>query len=288
LTHRCLSEGKSCDNYHGKPPVAATRSATGGYNEKRHIMNPVQVSKENGITTITMSRGKVNAINETFVDELGAVFNALAADTDTKAVILTGAGKFFSFGFDIPELFNYSRNDFIRYLRKFSALYTQMFLFPKPVIAAINGHATAGGCILALTCDFRIMVTGKARIALNELNIGVAIVAGCVAMLKTSVGERNAEKVLLTGAMYTAEEAKCIGLVDGFTSEETLMAEAKRITDEFSQKNPDAFKTMKGLLRRPAAECFVRSEEGSILDFIEIWYSEPTQKVLKGVVINKS
>jgi len=166
-------------------------------------------------------------------------------------------------------------------------MYTQMFLFPKPVIGAINGHATAGGCILALTCDCRIMVTGKAKIALNELNIGAAIFAGCVGMLKAAVGERNAEKVLLTGAMYTAEDAQRIGLVDSVTSEETLMAEAKKIADEFPQKNPDAFKTLKNLLRRPAAECFGRSEEDSILDFIEIWYSEPTRKVLKGVVINK-
>jgi len=251
------------------------------------MMNLINVSKKNGITTVTMSRGKVNAINEAFVDELGAVFSELAADADTKAVILTGDGKFFSFGFDIPELLNYSKNDFARYLKKFCATYTQMFLFPKPVIGALNGHATAGGCILALTCDFRIMVTGNAKIALNELNIGAAIFAGCVGMLKSTVGVRNAEKVLLTGAMYTAEDARRIGLVDSVTSEETLMAEAKEIADEFSQKNPDAFKALKTLLRRPSAECFGRSEQDSILDFIEIWYSEPTRRVLKGVVINK-
>jgi len=250
-------------------------------------VNFIKVSKKSGITTVTMSRGKVNAINEAFVDELGAVFSELATDADTKAVILTGGGKFFSFGFDIPELLNYSINDFARYLKKFCAMYTGMFLFPKPVIGAINGHATAGGCILALTCDFRIMVTGKAKIALNELNIGAAIFAGCVGMLKSAVGERNAEKVLLTGAMFTAGDAQRIGLVDSVTSEETLMAEAKKIADEFSQKNPDAFKTLKNLLRRPAAECFGGGEERSILDFIEIWYSEPTQKVLRRVIINK-
>jgi len=74
-------------------------------------VNFIKVSKKSGITTVTMSRGKVNAINEAFVDELGAVFSELATDADTKAVILTGGGKFFSFGFDIPELLNYSIND---------------------------------------------------------------------------------------------------------------------------------------------------------------------------------
>jgi 3,2-trans-enoyl-CoA isomerase len=249
-------------------------------------MNFINVSKESGITTVTMCRGKVNAINEAFVDELGAVFDGLAADTDTKAVILTGAGKFFSFGFDIPELLTYSKNDFTRYLKKFCALYAQMFLFPKPVIGALNGHATAGGCILALTCDVRIMVTGKAKIALTELNIGAAIFSGCVGMLKSAVGLRNAEKVLLTGTMYPAGDARRIGLIDIVTSEETLMAEAKEIANEFSQKNPDAFKTLKKLLRRPEAKCFGRSEEDSIRDFIEIWYSEPTRKILQGVVIH--
>jgi enoyl-CoA hydratase/carnithine racemase len=87
--------------------------------------------------------------------------------------------------------------------------------------------------------------------------------------------------------MYTAEDALRIGLVDSITSEETLMVEAKKIAEGFSQKNPAAFKTLKNLLRGPAADCFGRSEEDSILDFIEIWYSESTLKVLKGVVINK-
>jgi 3,2-trans-enoyl-CoA isomerase len=250
-------------------------------------MDFINVAKESGITTVTMSRGKVNAINEAFVDELGAAFTELAADAETKAVILTGDGKFFSFGFDIPELLNYSKNDFARYLKKFCAVYTQMFLFPKPLIGALNGHAMAGGCILALACDFRIMVAGKAKIALNELNIGASIFSGCVGMLQSAVGMRNAEKVLLTGAMYTAEEARRIGLVDSVASEESLITEATAIAGGFSQKNPDAFKTLKNLLRRPATERFIRSEEDSIYDFIEIWYSEPTRKVLKGVVINK-
>jgi enoyl-CoA hydratase/carnithine racemase len=106
-------------------------------------------------------------------------------------------------------------------------------------------------------------------------------------MLKAAVGERNAEKVLLTGSLYTAEEALRIGLVDSVTLEETLMAEANKIAEGFSQKNSAAFTTLKKLLRRPAADCFGRGEENSILDFIEIWYSEPTRKVLKGVEINK-
>jgi enoyl-CoA hydratase/carnithine racemase len=233
-----------------------------------------------------MSRGKVNAINEAFIDELGLAFAELAADAETRAVILTGGGKFFSFGFDIPELLTCSKDDFARFLRKFCAVYTRMFLFPKPVIGALNGHATAGGCVLALTCDFRIMVTGKAKIALNELNIGAAIFAGCVGMLQSAVGARNAERVLLTGALYEAEEAWRIGLVDGVASEETLKDEAGRVAAEFSRKHPDAFKTLKHLLRRPSAERFIRGEEESIRDFIGIWYSEPTREVLKGVAIH--
>lgn len=106
-------------------------------------------------------------------------------------------------------------------------------------------------------------------------------------MLKAAIGIRHAEKVLLMGAMYTAEDAQRIGLVDSVTSVETLMAEAKEIAEGFSQKNPDAFKTLKNLLRRETADCFGRNVEDSILDFIRIWYSEPARKVLKGVVISK-
>ena len=84
-----------------------------------------------------LSRGKVNALNETAIDEMTGCFKELAADAGVRAIILTGTGKFFTFGFDIPEFLSYPRESFIRYLTKFTDLCTYLFLYPKPVVAAI-------------------------------------------------------------------------------------------------------------------------------------------------------
>jgi len=177
-------------------------------------VNFISVSKEDGIATVTLNRGKVNALNEHLIEQLDKCFGDLERDEAVKAIIFTAQGKFFSFGFDIPEF------------TKFTNLYTSMFLFPKPVVAALNGHAIAGGCMLALACDSRIMTSGKAKISLNEISFGSSVFAGSVEMLKFCVGAKNAESVLYSGAMYTAEEAIQLGLIDRISSPENLMAEA--------------------------------------------------------------
>ena len=108
-----------------------------------------------GIATVRLERGKVNALNEQVVDELSSCLRGLESDPTVRGVLLTGTGKFFSFGFDIPEFLGAQREEFTGYLRKFTTLYRELFVHPRPVVAALNGHAVAGGCMLATACDVR-------------------------------------------------------------------------------------------------------------------------------------
>src|SRR5512135_1887998 len=128
-------------------------------------MSFVEVQVRDGIATVVLQRGKVNALNPVVVDELSATFHALQSDTEVSAVVFTGSGKFFSFGFDIPELLAYPREKFTHYLTSFTTLYRDLFIYPKPLVAALNGHAIAGGCMLALACDSAIMAQGGAKIS---------------------------------------------------------------------------------------------------------------------------
>lgn len=249
-------------------------------------MNFISVSKEDGIATVTLNRGKVNALNEHLIEQLDKCFGDLERDEAVKAIIFTAQGKFFSFGFDIPEFLSYTKEAFIRYLTKFTNLYTSMFLFPKPVVAALNGHAIAGGCMLALACDSRIMTSGKAKISLNEISFGSSVFAGSVEMLKFCVGAKNAESVLYSGAMYTAEEAIQLGLIDRISSPENLMAEAGKAAQDLAAKEMQAFRSIKGLLRKPVAEEMVKREKDSIREFVDIWYSEKTWKNLEEIKIH--
>ncbi len=244
-------------------------------------MNFLQISESAGIARIALARGKVNAINEAVVDELAGAFRKLEEDGNVRAVILTGTGKFFTFGFDIPEFLGYPKDDFVRYLTKFTDFYTYLFTYPKPVIAALNGHTIAGGCMMAIACDGRIMVTGKAKIALNEIDFGSSLFAGSVELMKLWLGQCRAEAAMLGGTMYSPEEALGLGLVDEVVAPEELDAKAESAARRYAEKDPAAFRSIKGLLRKPLADEMRRRERDSILEFVGIWYSEATWKRLQ-------
>lgn len=245
----------------------------------------IKISSDNGIATIIMTRGKVNAINMEMVAELQRGFGEIENDDTARTVIFTGNGKFFSFGFDIPELLTYSKEKLIEFLTGFTGLYTYLYTFPKPLIAALNGHAIAGGCMLASACDFRIMADGKAKIGLNEINIWASVFAGSVEMLKSSTSGLHAHRVLLEGGMYNAQEALELGLVDKVYPEDDVMNEALKIAHEYAKKSAAAFRSIKMLLRRPVADTMIRREKDSIDEFVEIWLSEETRKILEKVEI---
>lgn len=244
-------------------------------------MQFLQLEKEEGIVIVTLTRGKVNALNVHVIEEMTDCFNTIADDPEVKAVIITGKGKFFSFGFDIPEFLHYPKEDFVRYLNKFTDFYTALFLYPKPVIAALNGHTIAGGCMIAISCDYRIMTSGKAKIALNEINFGSSLFAGSVEMMKLLLGQRKAEEAIYSGAMYSASEAYQLGLIDRVSTTEQIGSEAKNVARMYASKDGVAFKSIKNLLRKPAAEEMRKRERDSIREFVDIWYSENTWEKLQ-------
>lgn len=248
-------------------------------------MNFVEVETSEGIATVVLNRGKVNALNGMVVEELKDRLNALEADRDSKAIVLTGRGKFFSFGFDIPEFLSFTKEAFTNYLIHFTNLYTYLFLYPKPVVAALNGHTIAGGCMLALACDHRVMVAGKGKISLNEIAFGSSVFAGSTEMLRFWIGSANAARVLYSGDMYSAEDALRLGLVQEVLTEDNLMAQARRIASDLASKHSPAFASIKSLLRKPIAEDMMARERASIREFVDIWYSEPTWANLQEIKV---
>jgi Delta3-Delta2-enoyl-CoA isomerase len=252
---------------------------------KEGHMEFVRLQENDGIATLTLARGKVNAINGAVVDELREQLKSLEHDHEVKSIILTGAGKFFSFGFDVPEFLSFDKAQFARFLTGFTDFYTYLFTYPKPVVAALNGHTIAGGCMLALACDYRVMATGKGRIALNELSFGASVFAGITEMLRFTVGSANATRVLYWGSMYSPEEAKSIGLIDEAAAEPDLMNAAFKMASALGSKHPPAFASMKSLLRKSVAEDIMRREKESITEFVDIWYSEHTWANLKNIKI---
>lgn len=243
------------------------------------------VAISDSIATVTMSRGKVNAINPEFVSELQEILNQLEYDDRVGAVVLAGNGKFFSFGLDIPEVYDYTPEAMTRFIQSFCDLYYRMFLFPKPVIGMLNGHAMAGGCILALVCDRRIMTEGRGKVALNEVTFGASLFAGAVGMLRYACGNRNAEKVLLTGAMFGPEESLQLGLVDEISPEASVVARAREVAADLSRHVGAHFASLKRLARQPVADGWRLRESVTIREWIDIWYSPETRAKAKSIQI---
>lgn len=248
-------------------------------------MKFVSIDIRDGVAEVRLNRPKVNAINEPVVQELATCFEDLAVDESARSIILTGEGSFFSFGFDVPELYGYEKRDFTEFMFGFSDLLTRLFLFPKPVLGALNGHSVAGGCILALACDYRLMVAEKARISLNELTFGSTLFSSAVEMLRFLVGSKNASRILYSGRMYSAEEALGVGLIDKAVPREEMLGVARSIAGEHAGKDLLAFKGIKHLLRNRVAECIRDNEKDSILAFVDTWYSEGARDSLRKIVI---
>ncbi|HZJ54985.1 MAG TPA: enoyl-CoA hydratase/isomerase family protein [Myxococcaceae bacterium] len=244
-------------------------------------MTFVNLEVREGIATVRIERGKVNALNEPLVDELSRCLRELEDDPAVRGVLLTGTGKFFSFGFDIPEFLGAPKEDFARYLRKFATLYRELFAHRRPVVAALNGHAVAGGCMIATACDVRVMVKENAKIGLNEIGFGSSLFAGSLELLRFWVGDRRAQQVAYGGALYTAEQALALGLVDAIADGPALLDEARSRVAELAGRFPRAFARIKRQLRQPVLDEMHRREDASIGEFVEIWYSKETRAQLE-------
>ncbi|MCP4295547.1 MAG: enoyl-CoA hydratase/isomerase family protein [Proteobacteria bacterium] len=248
-------------------------------------MDYINSKSSGGITTLEMNRGKVNALNEILLKELSDEITRLEKDDDTQAIIITGEGKFFSFGFDIPEIYKYDKTRFTDYIINFTKLFSKIFIYPKPIIAALNGHTIAGGCVLAIACDQRIMADNNSKISMNELSFGSSVMTGIVEILRFATGGQNASKILLSGEMFTAQNALEMNLIDEIVPEDLLIERSQEIAKKMGSMSQPGFSSIKNLLRRPVVDQFDRDEGGSISEFVDIWYSEEVRNNLKNITI---
>jgi methylglutaconyl-CoA hydratase len=225
-----------------KPKPGAWESTMARYEE-------ILVQAANGVKTITLNRPeKRNALSPKLVEELTAAF-AEAASCACGVVILTGAGPAFCAGLDFEHLESLRgrtlaehRRDSEHMARVARALYE----FPKPVIAAVNGPAIAGGMMLATIADFTLAAP-EAKFGFNEVRVGF-VPAIAASFLLRQVGEKRCRELLLTGRVLKAQEAFAMGLVTEIVSAEELMKTAHALAQTLLQNSPQAMRSVKQLL----------------------------------------
>lgn len=244
-------------------------------------METIQVSRQEQYAIIQLNRGKSNPMNTQMLLELSSAFSELEGDTTVAGVLLTGKEHFFSAGLDLPEIFNYDAAEFDHFWKTFMALIKQMLAFPKPLIAAITGHSPAGGCVLAITCDYRVMAAGPYRIGLNEIPVGIVVPGYLGEIYAMWVGKRNAFQFLMEGKLLDNSEALQAGLVDVVVPEEEVLNTAIQKLQHYLSFDQNAWRVTKGNLRRGILEIANKTDEKEIADTMEHWWRPSTRQRLQ-------
>ncbi|MBV8279484.1 MAG: enoyl-CoA hydratase/isomerase family protein [Verrucomicrobia bacterium] len=173
--------------------------------------------KHDHVAVVTMNTNKVNAQNATFFDDLHAAFDRLETEFDDCAVVLTGTGKVFSAGLDLDHHFAMFARQNIKEIDDWFAAYRatnlRLFTYPRPTVAAINGHAYAGGFITAIDCDYRIAAQGDLQFVLNEVLIGIPMPAVYCEIIKYAIGTQAAAQTILFGQVCDLAAASRLGVV---------------------------------------------------------------------------
>ena len=179
-------------------------------------MSDIERIDHGAIVELKLARPPVNALEPGLCRELLLALNDAIGATSTRGIVLSGQPRIFSAGLDVPYLLTLGddRGALTNAWEAFFGVARALASSPVPVVAALTGHAPAGGCVYALCCDYRIMATGDYRIGLNETQVGLVAPEGIQRLLRRVVGSHRAERMLVAGEMVDAARALQIGLVD--------------------------------------------------------------------------
>jgi enoyl-CoA hydratase/carnithine racemase len=194
------------------------------------------LSREEGFAVITLNRPPANAISEALIRELNAALNELRDDAAVRAVIITGAGdRIFCGGADLGSAF--SGGDVEAFIRFGNSVMRKMERFPKPIIAAINGHAMGGGCEIAMACHLRLLKE-TARMGQTESNLGIIPGYGGTQRLPRLIGRTKALEFLLLGTQIPAAECLSLGLVNRLSKEGETLNDARALARQLARRAP--------------------------------------------------
>jgi len=243
----------------------------------------IDLKAEDGIAVVTLAHGKANALDIELCEALIKCFDELRAP-EIRAAVLTGQGRIFSAGVDLVRV----SSGGAEYVRKFLPVLNQafdaVFFLPKPLVVAVNGHAIAGGCVLACCGDRRLMARAGGRIGVTELLVGVPFPALAFEIVRAAVPSRHFAEFTLGAATYEVDDALGRGWVDEVVEAGALMENAMAAARRLAALPAFAFAQTKTQMRQPVAERLERS--GAAIDKIatEIWAAAETLERIRDYV----
>lgn len=249
-------------------------------------MEFIDLVVEEQVAHVRLNRGRSNAIHGPMIAELNEVIGQVQADPAIRGLILHGKEGFFSSGLDLMELYDLDEEGVRRFWTQFIALIAKFVAFDKPSVAAISGHSPAGGCVLAICCDYRVMAEGDFVIGLNELPVGIVVPEAVFQLYGFWIGQAAAYRNLLEGKLFTPSEALATGLVDHLVPQDRLMTAADQQMRKYLQFEPQSWTRSKSNLRRALIHQLKSDHTDDIEAILAQWWAPSTRNILKTIIDN--
>lgn len=238
------------------------------------------------VAVVRMADGKANAMDTPMCRELAAQFAELGHGGH-RSVVLTGKGSIFSAGVDLKRLRDGGTGYLEQFLPALSAAFLAVFECELPVVAAVNGHAIAGGCILTSACDHRVMNADHGRIGVTELLVGVPFPAVPLEILRFAVGTHRLKELTYFGRTYPAAGALRLGLIDEAVPGPAVLERALAVAAELAALPPEALLHTRRQLRGPALER-IAAQRAATDDLVLRMWDSPAAREILGQYVKKT
>jgi enoyl-CoA hydratase/carnithine racemase len=240
----------------------------------------IEIVEHGTIHEIRLNRPPVNALDPGLLGALVAALEA-APRNGARGVVLSGGQKVFSGGLDVPYLMRQDRAGLRECWTLFFEAARALARSPVPVVAAIAGHNPAGGCVLSLCCDYRVMARGPFRIGLNETQVGLVVPDAIQYLLRRVVGTHRAERLVVAGAMVESEQALAFGMVDELADAgEVVVRAARWLEDLLALPNGPMLATRR-MARADVVAALDGFQDVELEGFLAGWYSDDSQRALR-------
>jgi Delta3-Delta2-enoyl-CoA isomerase len=241
----------------------------------------MRVERSGQVAVLRLENGKANAISPAFLERLQRLLGEIG---DARAAVMIGQGSAFSAGLDLPSLVELDRAAMRAFILGFDEVMLRVFELPVPVVAAVNGHAVAGGCVLALQADVRIGADRDARIGLNETQLGIGLPAVVLETLRAQVPGPSLAAVALEGRLVPPREALQLGILHEVVPEAELLPRALARATALAALPPAGVRMVKAALRRAAAAAARAAEESEAERWLDTWFAEESRGRLREAV----
>ena len=246
-------------------------------------MTVLDIIRHDDIHELRLARPPVNALDPELVSALrSAVLSA--PDQGARGILISGHPGMFSAGLDVPTLLQLDRAAMGSFWSEFVGLCEALGRSSIPIVAAITGHSPAGGAVLSLYCDYRVMARGPFRIGLNEVQVGLVVPEVIQAAMRRLLGAHRAERLMVAGAMIDAEEALRVGLVDELIEAELVVGRAIGWLQDLLRLPSQAMSETRRIARADLHAGFDAIASISSDVFAERWFCDEAQGVLNAMV----